>query len=80
MENRREVVGAVWVRKMRNNEQFLSVNVKLDGKEYNLVAFKNSRKISQKQPDFRVYVSRPFGQQQLQEQQPSQEQVMDEDL
>jgi len=57
MNNKREKVGGVWVRKTKNNEQYLSMNLKLDDKEYNLVAFKNRNRKKEKQPNFLIYLS-----------------------
>jgi uncharacterized protein (DUF736 family) len=57
--NKREKVGGIWVRKTKNNEQYLSMNIKLDGKEYNLIAFKNRDKKKEKHPHFLIYLSLP---------------------
>lgn len=56
-------VGAVWVRKSKTSgNQYLSMQLELDGKKYNLSAFKNKNKVEDKHPNFLVFPSNPPGQ------------------
>ena len=51
-------VGACWVKKDKNNQNFLSLVIKSGGKEHRFIAFKNKDKGDNvKRPDFRIYPS-----------------------
>jgi uncharacterized protein (DUF736 family) len=72
MNNKREKVGAVWVKKTKNNEQYLSINIKIEDREFNFIAFKNNKKKKEKQPFFYIYPS-------LRQQKEQKEQVVKDD-
>jgi len=59
---KREQIGAVWVKKTKNGEQYLTFTVKLDGQEHSLIAFKNRWKKNETQPSFLIFTHRPFRQ------------------
>jgi len=47
---------AVWIRKTKDGEQFLSIKIKVEGKEFNTVAFKNKkRKEGDRTPHFAFF-------------------------
>jgi uncharacterized protein (DUF736 family) len=48
-------VGAVWVKKDKNGDNFLTISLKTDGKELRFVAWKNKQKTETKHPSFRIY-------------------------
>ena len=51
-------IGALWSRSSQRGE-YLSGTIKIDGREVKVVCFKNDRKSSDKQPDWRVLKSTP---------------------
>tara|TARA_Y100001938_G_scaffold9468_1_gene11716 strand:+ start:5582 stop:5884 length:303 start_codon:yes stop_codon:yes gene_type:complete len=58
-------VGALWKRKSRGGMTYLAGHVKHDelGKEVTskVVVFSNDKKSNDKQPDYRIYLSKPMG-------------------
>jgi uncharacterized protein (DUF736 family) len=63
MENNKkfEDNGACWVKVDKHNNKYLTLTVKLDGKETRMVAFKNKDKgDNPSRPDFRLYISKPL--------------------
>ena len=50
-------IGAIWQRTTKNGDAFFSGKLKLDGKEYEIVIFKNGYKTDPRHPDARVYIS-----------------------
>ena len=63
-------VGALWKRKSKNGMTYLAGHVKYDelGKEITskVVVFSNDKKSNDKQPDYRIYLSKPMGEAQAQ--------------
>ena len=58
-------VGALWKRKSKAGMTYLAGHVKYDelGKEVTskVVVFSNDKKTNEKQPDYRIYLSKPMG-------------------
>ena len=69
---RNEELGALWKRKSRNGMTYLAGHVKHDelGKEVTnkVVVFSNDKKTNDKQPDYRIYLSKPVVANEAQEQ------------
>ena len=58
-----EEIGALWKRKSKNGLTYLAGHVKLEDelgteKTVKVVLFSNKKKTNEKQPDFRMYVSK----------------------
>ncbi len=53
-------LGAIWKKTSQAGNDFYSGTITIDGKEVQIVLFKNDRKeIGSKQPDWRIYESAP---------------------
>lgn len=60
-ERSKEMGGAIWVRKSKKGETFLTMSFEpegRDGPKISLVAFKNKNKSSDKSPDYYITKSR----------------------
>jgi len=55
---REESVGGAWENTSSKGNNYLSLNLKLDGKEFHLTAFHNDRKKNEKEPDWRIFVAK----------------------
>jgi uncharacterized protein (DUF736 family) len=79
-------VGALWKRKSKSGMTYLAGHVKYDelGKEVTskVVVFSNDNKSNDKQPDYRIYLSKPLGAATVAatQQQPSNAEESQEDL
>lgn len=51
-------LGALWERTSKAGNFFLSGKVKIDGKETEVICFKNNKK-DPKHPDWKIYLSEP---------------------
>jgi uncharacterized protein (DUF736 family) len=51
-------LGALWERTSKNGNFFFSGRVKIDGKETEIICFKNNKQ-QPKHPDWKVYLSEP---------------------
>lgn len=51
----KESVGAIW-RKQTQKGELLSIQLEIEGKKYKLVAWPNTFKKEDKQPDYKLYV------------------------
>jgi uncharacterized protein (DUF736 family) len=57
-------IGALWTKTSKAGQKYLSGKIEIDAisaltsKEIKIVAFPNSKKSNEKQPDLRIYVSR----------------------
>lgn len=62
-EQKEKSVGAIWKRKSKNGNTYLSIQmIKKGGEKVNLIAFENSYKDEQAEgaPDFNVFVAKPL--------------------
>lgn len=55
-----ESIGGLWI-KQGKAQKFLSGSIKLDGKEYQIIVFKNDKGDNPKRPDYRIFPSQPRG-------------------
>lgn len=53
-----ESIGGLWI-KQGKSQKFLSGSIKLDGKEYQIIVFKNDKGDNPKRPDYRIFPSQP---------------------
>lgn len=58
MEKSKEY-GALWSKKSSKGMDFMSGTLEFDGKKIEVVAFLNSNKKNPKEPDWRIYESKP---------------------
>ena len=52
------VIGAVWKKIGRNNTEFISGAIKIDGKDRSFIGFKNRNKKGANSPDYFLHTSR----------------------
>jgi len=55
-------IGALWVRKSKKNEKYMSGTLEWAGEEIPVVCFKNKNKKTDKHPDLVVYEREPYEQ------------------
>ncbi len=60
MEERKKSIGGIWKKTTKKGDIMLSMRVEIDGKQVELIAFKNGFKKEDKHPDFQIYMSEPF--------------------
>ena len=53
-EKKNESIGALWVNKGKK-QTYLAGQIDIDGTLHKIVVFKNSFKVEEKQPDYRIY-------------------------
>ena len=51
-------IGALWVSYTKNDSEYLSGHIEIDGIQHRIVAFPN-RKKNNKSPDFNIYKAKP---------------------
>lgn len=51
-------IGAFWKKQSANGNEYYSGNIEIDGKKIYLVAFNNTRKQTENQPDIQIYISK----------------------
>lgn len=59
METKQKEYGALWCKKSGKGTDFMSGTLEIDGKKVEVVAFLNSNKKNPKEPDWRIYESKP---------------------
>lgn len=52
-------IGALWIKKSSSGNEFMSGNIEIEGKQIKIVCFYNDKKLSDKQPDWKILISRP---------------------
>jgi len=62
----KQELGAVWERESKTGQLYLSGKITIEGKHYEIVAFKETDKKHDKMPDWRIYESQPRGPQEAQ--------------
>ncbi len=55
-------IGALWLNESQAGKKYLSGSVEVNGEKIKVVVFKNSYKKNDNQPDYRIYESKPQGQ------------------
>jgi uncharacterized protein (DUF736 family) len=55
-------IGGLWSKTSSKNQPYFSGNIEIDGKKTYIVAFFNSDKKNQKEPDYRILESKPLEQ------------------
>lgn len=61
MDEKKEDVGAIWVKTAKSGVQYLSISFKhADGRKSEFVAFHNDKGDNDKRPDYRIYRSEPI--------------------
>jgi uncharacterized protein (DUF736 family) len=50
-------IGAFWIKTSAKGVKYYSGNIEIDGKKIQLVAFDNTRKEKENQPDIQIYLS-----------------------
>lgn len=63
MAEKQKEWGALWIKTSGKGMSFMSGTLDIDGKKVEVVAFLNSNKKNPKEPDWRLYESRPHEQQ-----------------
>jgi len=57
--NDKKDIGALWLRMAKSGSEYMSGAIEIEGKKYQIVAFKNTYKKTEKQPDYRIFPSVP---------------------
>lgn len=60
MPNNPDELGALWRKTSKTGATFLSGQITIDRTVYQIVCFENTKKTSDRQPDFRILQSRPL--------------------
>lgn len=63
MAEKQKEVGVLWSKTSNKGMSFMSGTIEIEGKKVEVVAFLNSNKKNPKEPDWRLYESRPREQQ-----------------
>ena len=59
MQEKTKELGAFWCKTSSKGMNFMSGTFEIDGKKIEVVAFTNNAKKNPKEPDWRIYESRP---------------------
>jgi len=62
LAEKKESIGAFWIKKSKKGMTFMSGTVEIDGKKTEVVVFKNDKGDNEKRPDYRMYESEPLEQ------------------
>lgn len=54
-----ESIGALWKRTSKDNVPFLSGKITINGREQDIIIFKNDKGDNEKRPDYRIFASEP---------------------
>lgn len=81
MAEKQKEYGALWCKKSGKGMDFMSGTLELNGQKVEVVAFLNSNKKNPKEPDWRLYESKPREQTQVENALPTrpEEDVAEED-
>lgn len=50
-------IGAGWLKDSKNGNKYISGNMKINGKSYQVMIFKNTKKTKDTQPDFSINIT-----------------------
>jgi uncharacterized protein (DUF736 family) len=61
MSEKKESIGALWLKESQRGNRFMSGVIEIDGKKTDIVIFRNDKGGVEKRPDYRIFESTPRG-------------------